>query len=199
MPDMIPDATFPLPEKWIRDVETIKVFADPLRLKIIREMEEPATVKQVSAALDIPVGKLYYHANLLAKHDLIQVVAHNLESGIVEKVYQVTARDFKLVNPLLVEDFPADATDALFSDMLSEAGRGLQRALAARDGTEGTPPRHPFVSQKRFRLTDHQLTELHGRFITLIEEVTARGEANQAGQDPEYELTVAFYRRSDSD
>jgi|694.fasta_scaffold141965_2 DNA-binding transcriptional ArsR family regulator len=187
--------TVPVPERWIHDVETIKVFADPLRLKIIRLMAQPTTVKAIADAVDLPAAKLYYHVNLLQKHELIQVVGHNLESGIVEKVYQVTAAQFKLVNPLLAgNDFPVEAADAIFTDMLQTATEGFQRALATRDKSEGTPPRHPFLSQKAVRLTNDQLTTLHERLDALIKEVTALAHANEATAEPCYELTVVFYK-----
>lgn len=185
----------PLPEKWIRDVETIKILADPLRLQIVRLLQEPKTIKQIASVLKISATKLYYHVNLLQKHQLICVVGHNLETGIVEKIYQVTARDFKLVNPLLSEDIPAEAVGALFSDMLYDASLGLQQALLARNEEVRAPPRHPFVSQKRFRLTDAQLSALHARLVDLIQDVTALNTENAALEEPEYELTVVFYRK----
>ncbi|MEZ4869728.1 MAG: helix-turn-helix domain-containing protein [Caldilineaceae bacterium] len=188
--------TTPKAEQWILDLETIKVFADPLRLKIIRLMAEPTTVKTVAEALDIAPAKLYYHVNLLHKHGLIQVVDHNLETGIVEKVYRVTARDFKLVNPLIAgPDFPAEAADAIISDMLQDALVSLRRALATRDPSAPTPPRDPFFSQKKLRLTDAQLTMLHRRLDALIQEVTALGAANADTAEPQYELTVVFYKK----
>ncbi|MCA9981862.1 MAG: helix-turn-helix transcriptional regulator, partial [Anaerolineales bacterium] len=110
----------PDPEKWIEDVETIKVMADQRRLTILRLMETPNTVNKIAAELHTAASKLYYHINLLEKHGLIHVVDHNIESGIVEKVYQVTARQFKLVNPLLRTDLPDDTADALFANMLAD-------------------------------------------------------------------------------
>lgn len=188
----------PLPELWIRDVETIKVFADSLRLKILRLMEKPTTVKQIASALDLPPAKLYYHVNLLVQHELIRVVGHNLETGIVEKIYQVVARNFKLVNPLIAgSDFPTEAASALFSSMLSETAQSFQHALANRDSSEGHPPRHPFLSKKEFRLTDAQLTALHQQLDALIQQVTALGTDNATSREPQYELTIVFYQKED--
>ena len=54
---MTPDQatpTTPEAERWLHDVETIKVFADTLRLQIIKLLAEPTTVKVVAAALDLP-------------------------------------------------------------------------------------------------------------------------------------------------
>lgn len=188
----------PVEEMWLHDVEAIKVFADPLRLEILKLMDSPTTVKTIGEQLDIPPSKLYYHVKLLLNQGLIRVVDHNLETGIVEKIYQVTARQFKLVNPLIAgEDFPTDAADALFTSMLNDTQREFSLAYKSRDKTEGTPPRHPFLTKKSFRLTDAQLTTLHSKLDTLIQEVTALGEENQALMDEDsYALTLVFYQQS---
>lgn len=115
-----------VPELWLRNGEAVKVFADSLRLKILRLMERPTTVKAVANALQMPVTKLYYHVNLLAQHGLIQVVDQNLESGIVEKVYQLSARQFKLANPIceLTVAFPKQtAASPLPESGLSKKGK----------------------------------------------------------------------------
>jgi len=182
-------------EMWLHEVETIKVFADSLRLEIIRLMQQPTTVKIISAALDIPAAKLYYHVNLLHKHGLIQVVDHNIEGNLVEKVYQVTARQFKLVNPLISDKVPPESATALFTSMLQATTRDFEQAYAARNEAEGTPPRHPFFSKKAFRLTDEQLTGLHAKLDALIRGVTRLGEENQALTEDVYELTLVFYKQ----
>lgn len=74
-------------EMMIEDAETLRVLADPLRLRIRELMVRPCTVKQVAAVLGIAPTKLYYHINLLEKHKLIVVVAARVVSGIIEKQY----------------------------------------------------------------------------------------------------------------
>ncbi|MEM7129144.1 MAG: helix-turn-helix domain-containing protein [Chloroflexota bacterium] len=190
----------PLPELWLRDVEKIKVYADPLRLKIVKGMADPITVKELAKELGLPPTKLYYHVNLLHKHGLIQVIDHNLETGIVEKIYQVAARHFKLVNPLIADEpFPTEAASALFSAMLEETAQGFLRALASRGTEEEEPPRHPFFSKKAFRLTEDQLTSLHAKLDKLIQEVTALGIQNADSNEPQYELTLTFYKSAECD
>ena len=184
----------PITELWVQDVDTIKVVADARRLKILELMQEPTTVKIISTELEIPASKLYYHVNMLEKHNLIQVVDHNIDSGIVEKIYQVTARQLKIVNPLLRSDLPDDTADALFTTMLDDTQRDFRQAYVERNKDEQLPPRHPFLSKKAFRLTDEQLTFLHAKLVSLIEEVTALGEANAEIDDPLYDLTLVFFK-----
>ncbi|MEZ4639355.1 MAG: helix-turn-helix domain-containing protein [Caldilineaceae bacterium] len=182
-------------EMVIDDVETIKVFADERRLQILERMREPTTVKIIAQALDTPPTKLYYHVNMLHQHGLIQVVGQNLESGIVEKIYQVTARRYRLINPLIAgERYSDEAAAAIFGSLLADTRREFLTALSQRDPAEDTPPRHPFLSKKEFRLTDAQLTALHSKLDALIREVTALGEENLESGEAAFGLTVAFYR-----
>jgi len=189
----------PVDEMWVNDVETIKVMADSRRLEILRMLQEPTTVKAISTEIDISPSKLYYHINLLEKHNFIRIVDHNIESGIVEKIYQVTARQFKIVNPLVRSDLPDDAAEALFTSLLSETQRDFRQAYVTRNKDEQVPPRHPFLSKKEFRLTDAQLTALHTKFVALIEEVTALGEQNSGSGDPLYDLTLVFFKHDRED
>lgn len=185
-----------LEDMVLQDVETIKVFADERRLQIVQLMQQPATVKDISAALQIPASKLYYHVNMLHEHGLIRVVQHNIESGIVEKVYQVAARQFKLQNPMLMGDaIPGGAKDALFSSMFDETKAMLRRAL--REGIEDsqTPPRYPFVTKKALRLNEAQLTAFHHKLDALIQETTALAQTNADTSDPLYDLTLVFTQK----
>lgn len=182
----------PIDEMWVKDVETIKVVADGRRLSILRLMQEPITVKGISAELALPPSKLYYHVNMLEKHGLITVVDHNIDSGIVEKIYQVTARQLKIVNPLINPDLSNEAADALFTPMLEQTIADFRASLVGSADTHH-PPRFPFVSKKSVRLTDEQLTALHAKLDTLIQEVTAIGNHNPDGDA--YDLTVVFSKR----
>lgn len=183
---------------WLRDVKTIKVFAHTLRLEMIRLMEQPITVKQIAAQLNMPASKLYYHVNMLHEHGLIRVVAHNIDGNLVEKVYQVTARQFKLLNPLLSNTMPDDSATALFSSMLQATERDFAEAYKRRDKSAAMPPRAPFMSKKTFRLNDEQLTALHAKLDALIREVTELGSDNSESSESEadsYDLTVVFYKK----
>ncbi len=188
----------PLSEKWLHDVEAIKVYADPRRLEIVRLMQEPTTVKAISAALDIAPSKLYYHIKLLLEHDIIEEVGYNIDSGIVEKIYQVTAVHFKMVNPLINTAVPLETADALFSSMLDDTTQQFRQSLlnVERDGQ--SPPRHPFLSKKSVKLSDAQLTAVHAKLVSLIQEITEIAQENENSKHPAYELMALFYKRSEN-
>lgn len=182
-------------ERVIRDVETMKVIADKLRLQILRAMQQPTTVKAIAADLDLPPAKLYYHVNMMEKHGLIQVVGVNLESGNVEKQYQVTARRFKVQNPILMgEGLETETAVSIWANLLDETKEDFVQNYNLRD--EGTqPPRYPFASKKAFRLTEDQLTEFHARLDALIQETDTLAAINQATEGEPFELTVIFYKQ----
>ena len=182
-------------ELIIRDVETMKVIADGLRLKLVKAMQQPTTVKAIAAALNMPPSKLYYHVNMMEKHGLIQVVGLNLESGIVEKQYQVTARRFKIQNPILMgESLEKDTAVSIWSNLLDETKEDFLQNYNLRD--ESTqPPRYPFASKKAFHLTDDQLTEFHAKLDALIKETDRLAAVNQETEGEPFELTVIFYKQ----
>jgi DNA-binding transcriptional ArsR family regulator len=84
-----------LPTRIVRDVQTLKVLSDPVRLAILRVlMESPPTapkvrsVKELAAELGEPQTKLYRHVKQLEASDLIHVAETRLVSGIVEHRYR---------------------------------------------------------------------------------------------------------------
>ena len=98
-------------EYVIRDLDTLKVIADPLRVQIIHAIGHvtPRTVKQVSKALGLSPNKLYYHINMLEEHGLIQVVETRVVSGIIEKLYLTSARSYNPAPELLTVDSDTDS------------------------------------------------------------------------------------------
>lgn len=102
MSDLQPKTDFvPADVFLVEELDTLKVLADPLRLRIRELMEKPTTVKVVAEKLDIPPTKLYYHINLLEKHGLIVLVDTRIVSGIIEKHYQIAAKTVKVAKHLL--------------------------------------------------------------------------------------------------
>ncbi|MCG8352582.1 MAG: helix-turn-helix domain-containing protein [Chloroflexales bacterium] len=192
---------FPLAELTLADIETIKVVADERRLAILRILQQPATVKELAAQLSIPSAKLYYHVNLLEQHRLLRVVATQVVSGIIEKRYQVTARQLRIRNPLLAGDkISNEAALAIFTTTLDETKEELRRAFLARPAPppEG-PPLHPFVTRKALHLTEEQLLAFHARLDALIKEVDALETANRGQAATPYRLTLAFYQHLPSE
>jgi DNA-binding transcriptional ArsR family regulator len=69
----------------IKDYDTLKAIADPLRAQIVELLiNDPLTVSQVAQRLGLAPSKLYYHFGLLEKIGLIAVVETRMVANIME-------------------------------------------------------------------------------------------------------------------
>lgn len=125
----------PAEEFVVEDLETLKVLADPLRLRLRELMAKPTTVKRVAEKLNLLPTKLYYHINLLEKYGLIVLVDTRIVSGIIEKHYQIAARTVKVSKNLLSTGTDPEAEglnlaigtvlDATREELLASARAGM--------------------------------------------------------------------------
>lgn len=175
----------PVEEIVIDDLETLKVMADPLRLRIRELMYEPCTVKQVAAELDIPPTKLYYHINLLEKHGLIVLVDTRIVSGIIEKHYQVASRGVRVSRNLLSPTGTAQGAglDVTFTGLFDDTRQDLRASIQA--GVvkiEEDAPTHEtlLAASNRLVLTADQAKELYEQLKKILREYNDISEAQMA-------------------
>ena len=193
----------PADEIVIDDLETLKVLADPLRLRIRELMTDPTTVKQVATELDIPPTKLYYHINLLEKHNLIVVVDTRIVSGIIEKHYQIAARSVRVARHLLSPGSKdGDASlhltiGSLFEDTKTDLLQSVN------DGTaqfEEQTPDSVQLHSSRLLLNETESRELTRRMNELIEEYKQKSRGHQQQKDKEtsryYKMLLALFPTS---
>jgi DNA-binding transcriptional ArsR family regulator len=183
----------------IDNLETLKVVADPLRLRILELLRRaPHTVKQLAAALNVPLKKLYYHVNLLEEHALIRVAGTRVVSGIIEKQYQISAYrlsvDRSLLSPIAPDD--DDGLDAFLSMILdhvkSEIKKGVQAGLI--DISQKTPGQRGLVLGRRWmRMSPERAAAFLERLKALEEEFEAP-RLDSMNQDSQfYEFLLGLY------
>lgn len=184
----------------IRDLETLRVMADPLRGQIYEILtREPASVRQIAERIGLAPGRLYYHINLLEKHGLVRVVETRMVANMVEKVYRAVAHEFEVAPDLLnfsdenrsaLTDLLTGAIDATREEIL----RSISARLLALEQGEEPKQRSMMVTRSTARISDEDAEEFRARLEALIEEFQARGEARkQVPGAQNYALTVAFY------
>jgi hypothetical protein len=184
-----------LPVLTIKDLETLKVLTDPLRLQIIEALApEPQTVTQVAQQLGLSASRLYYHFHLLESSDLIRVVETRMVSNILEKIYWITADNFDVDKDLL--NFTSDAglenitrvitasVDATREDIL----RSLQARRFELDHGAKPNPRDMVIKKikKRLRTATYQhfvdvFSALMQEFSDLPDEFGEEGEVRCYG------------------
>lgn len=186
--------------KVIDTVETLKVVADPLRLRLLALLRRgAATAKELARGLDTPLKGLYYHLAILEEHDLIRVHSTRIVSGIIEKQYAATAYrisvDRALFNP---EPEASTGLEVFLSFVLDHARAEILRSVAAgliapHPPTPGDKEGGLDLGRMWMRLTPEQRQELDDRVHAIHLEYAA----NQApADDPEaqyYEFLLGIY------
>lgn len=194
----------------IDDPETLRLIADPLRLRVLELLrQEPRTVTELAELLDVQRTKLYYHVKLLEAHDLIVVDETRLVSGIPEKRYRVTAYRLSVDKTILGAPGSGDAPlDVYLSMVLDEVATEIRRSV--RSGLidleftheDVIAPRRVMIGRQWYRLTDRDVTRFQERYKVFLDELSGQRvpsvdaeEGNVAGNDGDvlYEWLTAFY------
>ena len=184
----------------IDSLETLKVVADPLRLKILELLRrEPRTVKQLATAIGVPIKKLYYHVNLLEEHGLIRVAGTRVVSGIIEKQYQVTAYRLSIDRSLLAPaaEAPGDSLDAFLSMILdhskSEIAKSVRAGLIELGEEKSLQQRGLVLGRRWMRLSPARADAFLARLKELQNEFEAP-QPDDASADTElYEFLIGLY------
>lgn len=180
-------------ELVIGDLETLRALTDRQRLKIMEAFAHggvPRTVKEVARELGEAPTKLYYHVNMLEQHGLLVVAGSRLVSGIVEKRYMPSARQYRVDRELLSGASATGVTATDVSDAIAavfdSATDALRTAIAAGDIVPGDG--RSLVSHGTLRLNAEQAA----RVRDLLMEIVDTPDSTSDDAD-DYALTVAFH------
>ena len=195
----------PAAQYQITRLETVRILADPLRLRLIEVMatrlDEPWTVKELARTLGEPTTKLYYHVNLLEEHGILVVTGSRVVSGIVEKRYQVVAGQIGIDRTILsaTDSGVDEALHGILSTLFATAEQDIQAAvrsgIASLHGGHDADEREPVILSKSVdRLSPARATEFRERLRALIAEFEpGAGSAERSPDDRLYGLVLAFY------
>ena len=190
----------PAPVLMVKDLETLKILADPLRNQILEILApEKLTVNQIAEKLGLAPSKLYYHINLLEKYGLIREVDSIIKANIIEKIYWITAYDCKMNENLCNFSTPV-GQQTVITTMLTpidttreDIRRSLEaRATALEQGAE-PHPRDVIVRREVQNMSDKVADQFADRLIEVLEDFK-KYEGDESDQDTHTRaLTVAFY------
>ena len=189
---------YPIPDEHIiTDLETLKIIADPTRLEVMRTLKKPRTVKEVAEILETDPTKLYYHIRQLEKHELVRVVETNIVSGIIEKTYQVAARQFRVEENLIsATEMTDENLDTLFHAIFDVAREEIRRSIHAglmRLGDKTQAEKHG-IAKSAMHLTDAQAVEFFSKMESLMKEYEALSRANEENNETKpHGILLAFY------
>ena len=178
----------------IDTLDQLKVFADPLRQRLLQAFCcNPATVKQVAEGMGEKPTRLYHHVDLLEQNGFLEIVETKQVRGTVEKTYQTVARKI-IVDHAMVGSLEEEADEPELKNILMNA---LQACLVdARDNLDEeflhrkTQPA-VVIAQAKVQMTPTQLKVFEEKLDTLLKEINTLeyGDEEQAV----YSFTAACF------
>src|SRR5215218_8426464 len=86
---------------YIEDVDKAMALLKPIRLEILKRLDEPRTCPELADYFDETPQKVYYHVKALENARLVDKVAERRVRGVVEGHYQASARAYWLAPQLV--------------------------------------------------------------------------------------------------
>ncbi|KAA3645523.1 MAG: ArsR family transcriptional regulator [Chloroflexi bacterium] len=88
---------------YIESVDQANTALKPMRIEILRRLDEPRTCPELAEALGETPQKIYYHVKQLQKAGMVEKVEERRVRGVVEGYYQAVARAYWLAPDLVSE------------------------------------------------------------------------------------------------
>ena len=183
----------------LKNLDQIKVLADPLRIRVLEAFCQERTTKQVADVLGENATKLYHHVDALERVGLIAPSRTRQNRGTVEKYYLAVARTFRASSRAFEpKGKRAGEKSAALMKMMSnifdttaaELAALLDRGDVARKSFE----EQGIVSFLEVRASKAKLKELRGKLHDIVRSLTA--DAEHCDDDQEQgscRFTLAYY------
>jgi DNA-binding transcriptional ArsR family regulator len=102
----------------ISQAQRAAVALDPIRLRLLRELNQPDSAAGLSRRLGIPRQKLNYHLRLLEEQGLVELVEERKRRNCTERIVRAVAGSY-LISPEVLGEMGADPSRV--SDRTSSA------------------------------------------------------------------------------
>ena len=185
-------------EQLVIDPLTLKVLADPSRSYLVYSWAEYAKpAKQLAAEMDCPITRLYYHLQQLEKHGLIFVERTRKVSGILEKHYRASAREFVIDRSAYGAAGQVDSarSQALLGFVFDQSRLDISNGLnSGRIDASKPPPEVGSLMAYRtiMKLSTAQAKGLYDKLLAVYREYDALAKRPEAEGDF-YALVASVY------
>jgi hypothetical protein len=120
-----------IPESQRIDPKQLKLLADPVREFIVGALVPAArTVPDLAQELHCPPTRLYHHMKRLLAAKLIRVERTRMVSGIVERHFRATARQYLLDRTVFGRGKPDAGLDAILGFVFDQSRVEIAAAVA---------------------------------------------------------------------
>ncbi len=179
----------------LKSLEQIKVFAHPLRVRLLEAFADKArTAKQAAELLRQRPTKLYHHVDALERVGLIKLVKTQKKRGTLEKYYRTVANQFAVDSKLFrLKGQGKEAFgefQAMFMAMLDNTVSEVNQSIKQRLIKQGKRECEAIMARTHVRTTQTKVVQLKRKIRKLLNDFRA---AKQDKGEAEYGLTLVFY------
>lgn len=180
----------------VQDVETLKALADPGRLAMLELMMSDQartwTAKELAAAIQMPLKKIYYHLGLLEQRGLLHVRDTAVVNGIIEKHYAASQESIRFQHGAAsAKPGPGDDLGKLVTTLLDDVEANILKGLSSGRAVmhrEAPDDKRVVISYSTSAMSPEQA----GRFRSALLEVIEEFQATSIPGEPRFELLVTI-------
>ncbi len=179
----------------LKDLEQIKVFAHPLRARLVEVFaDKPRTAKQAAEVLGQKPTKLYHHVEALEHVGLIKLVKTRKKRGTLEKYYRTVAKRFSVDSSLfeMMKNGKRAISQfrAMFTTMLENTMREINESISEKLICPEKKEVEVSLVRKHICTTPTNLKKMQKKIHKMLNEFAA---AEDKKGDVEYRLVLVFY------
>src|ERR1700689_1219766 len=126
----------------IEDPAAAEASLDPVRSRLLAELDEPGSASSLAAKVGLSRQKVNYHLRELERHGLVELVEERRKGNMTERVLRATASSY-VISPAALTAFAPDPNRAphqlsamwllaLAARLVKEIGELMARAKRAR-------------------------------------------------------------------
>lgn len=125
---------------YLEHMQQAETLLKPQRIEVLRQLAEPRSCTEVARILRQSQQRVYYHVRRLVDAGLATQIAERRVRGIMEGVYQASARSYWLSPRLVGRMGPGRRRDELSLGYLLELMEDVQADVARLDRTSPELP-----------------------------------------------------------
>ena len=173
------------PRSDISDPRVIKALTHPLRVEILRALEERvASPSELADEIGAPLGNVSYHVRQLHALGLIKLVKKTPRRGAIEHHYKALAR--APISDAAWADQPSAVKDSVVGSSLGQLGEAVNAAASGggftRAGAQLLREEFP-LDEKGFQDAAKELARTREKLVKIRDDAARR--IDKAGGEPQ--------------
>jgi DNA-binding transcriptional ArsR family regulator len=179
---------------YVEGFEQAEALLKPQRVEVLRHLAEPHSCTEVGAKLAQTPQRVYYHVKRLVDAGLVTQVSERRVRGIVEGIYQASARSYWLSPKLVGTIGGRRVRDELSLGYLIELVEDVQSDLGSLDRSRSELP--TLGVNGRIRLPAERRTEFFDELRTTLQDMFSRYGGKEGDA---FQLAIACYPKENDD